>query len=367
MQQTQELLEKYERFLQSHPKGHFMQSPGWAQVKSFWQNEIITVEDENSEIKGSLSVLIRKIPFLPCTMMYSPRGPVCDPHDAQTMQELLLKARQLAKKHRSYALKMDPDIEIEDTEFKEMVEKLGCKVSGGIKPYEGIQPRFVFRLYINNRSPEEIMQSFHSKTRYNIRLAARKGVECRVGTRDDLGEFHKLMVETGIRDDFIVRNRSYYESVYDNLGPEHVRLFMAYYQGKPIAGTVAIVYGNKCWYLYGASSNEYRNLMPNYLLQWEMIKLTIASGCEIYDFRGITGDLTESNPLYGLYRFKKGFNGKFTEFVGMVDYVFNPVTYFLVENGIDIFREARRQLYILRNRLKSRGRSEDSASESAPE
>lgn len=354
----EELADKYENFIQSHPKGHFMQSPGWARVKSFWKNEIIMVEDENHEIKGSISLLIRKIPFLPCTIMYSPRGPVCDPHDSATMKELLDKARQLAKKHKSYALKMDPDIEIEDTEFKEMVEKLGCKVSGGIKPYEGVQPRFVFRLYIDKRSPEEVMKSFHQKTRYNIRLAQRKGVEIRVGTRDDLAEYHKLMVETGIRDKFIIRPRSYYESVYDFLGPEHVKLFMAYYEDKPIAGSVAIVYGNKCWYLYGASSNEYRNLMPNYLLQWEMIKLTIESGCEIYDFRGVTGDLDENNPLYGLYRFKKGFNGKYTEFVGMVDYIFNRPLYYIVENGIDIFRESRRQLYILKNSLKNRGQNE---------
>jgi peptidoglycan pentaglycine glycine transferase (the first glycine) len=350
--------DKYEKFNQTHPKGHFMQSLGWARVKSFWKNEIIIVEDDNQEIKGSLSVLIRKIPFLPCTIMYSPRGPVCDPHDETTLKELLDKAKQLAKKHKSYALKMDPDIEIEDTEFKEIVEKLGCKVSGGIKPYEGVQPRFVFRLYINNRSSEELLKSFHHKTRYNIRLAHRRGVECRVGTRDDLGDYHELMVETGIRDEFIIRPRSYYESVYDYLGSEHVKLFLAYYEGKPIAGSIAIVYGNKCWYLYGASSNEHRNVMPNYLLQWEMIKLAIESGCDIYDFRGVTGDLDENNPLYGLYRFKKGFNGKYTEFIGMVDCVFNPIMYFIVENGIDIFREARRRLYILKNSLKYRNKNE---------
>lgn len=352
---TQDMIDKYESFIQANPKGHFMQSPGWAKVKSFWKNEIIVVEDENGEIKGSMSMLIRKIPFLPCTMMYSPRGPVCDSHDSATMKELLDKAKILAKKHRSYVLKFDPDIEKEDTAFEEIVKKLGCKVSGGLKPYEGIQPRFVFRLYIGNRSPEEIMQSFHHKTRYNIRLAQKRGVECKVGSREDLADFHKLIVETGIRDKFIVRSREYYEKVYDSLGPEHVRVFMAYYDGKPIAGTVAIVFGNKCWYLYGASSNEYRNLMPNYLLQWEMIKFTIESGCEIYDFRGITGDLREDNPLYGLYKFKKGFNGKFTEFIGMIEYVFNPFTYFVAENGIAFFREARRQFYILKNKFKKTG------------
>jgi len=350
--QSEQFIEKYESFLKANQKGHFMQSPQWARIKSFWQNEVVIVEDKNGDIKGSMSLLIRRIPFLPYTMMYSPRGPVCDPHDSVTLQELLTKTKQLAKKYNSYVLKMDPDIEKEDAQFEKIMKSLGYQLKGGLKPYEGIQPRFVFRLDVKARTPEEVLQSFHQKTRYNIRLALKKGVEVRVGTRDDLVEYHKLMVDTGIRDKFIVRSRQYYEKVYDSLGSEHVRLFMAYYEGQPIAGSIAIVYGNKCWYLYGASSNEFRNLMPNYLLQWEMIKLAIESGCDLYDFRGATGDLNEDSPLYGLYKFKKGFNGKFTEFVGMFDYVFKPFIYFCVENGITFVREFRRQKFILKNKLK---------------
>jgi len=350
-QQPQNMTDRYEKFIQSNEKGHFLQSPEWAEVKSFWKNEIIIVEDENGDIKGSMSMLIRKIPFLPCTMMYSPRGPVCDPHDAETIKDLLDKAKLLAKKHKSYVLKMDPDIEIEDLRFAQIVKDLGCQVSGGIKPYEGIQPRFVFRLDLKDKSADEIMQSFHHKTRYNIRLSKKRGVECKLGSREDLLEFHRLIVATGIRDKFIVRNRQYYEKVFDSLGPEHVRLYMAYFDGKPIAASIAVVYGNKCWYLYGASSNEYRNLMPNYLLQWEMINWGIEAGCDIYDFRGITGDLREENPLYGLYKFKKGFNGKYTEFIGMIDYIYNPLMYFVVENGITVFRELRNKISVLKHAI----------------
>jgi len=337
--------EKYEEFLQTHPKGHFMQSPQWAKVKSFWKNEVVTVEDENGRIKGSISLLIRKIPMLPFTMMYSPRGPVCDPHDEETLKALLDKCKKLAKKYRSYALKMDPDIEIEDTQFEEIVKRLGFKVSRGLKNYEGIQPRFVFRLDLRNKTEEQIMADFHQKVRYNIRLAERKGVVVKVGTREDVAEFHRMIVETGIRDNFVVRSREYYEKVYDCFAPDHLKLFIAYYEDRPIAGTIGILYGNKCWYLYGASRNEHRNLMPNYLLQWNMIKWALESGADIYDFRGVPGDLDENNPMYGLYRFKVGFRGKFTEFVGMLDYVFKPFAYFCIENGIYAFRELRRKIY----------------------
>ncbi|HOA54300.1 MAG TPA: peptidoglycan bridge formation glycyltransferase FemA/FemB family protein [Clostridiales bacterium] len=338
-------ISKYEEFLQSHPKGHFMQSPQWAEVKSFWKNEIVTVEDENGNIKGAMSLLIRKIPILPYTMMYSPRGPVCDPHDESTLRELLEKCKALAKKHRSYVLKMDPDIEVEDTQFEEIVKKLGFRVSRGLKNYEGIQPRFVFRLDLRDKTEEQIMADFHHKVRYNIRLAGRKGVEVRVGTREDVAVFHRMIVETGIRDNFVVRSREYYEKVFDCLSPDHLRVFIASYEGKPIAGTIAILYGNKCWYLYGASINEHRNLMPNYLLQWNMIKWALESGCDMYDFRGVPGDLDENNPMYGLYRFKVGFRGKFTEFVGMLDYVFNPFVNFIADKGITAFRELRRKIY----------------------
>lgn len=356
-------MDKYDKFLQSHPKGHFMQSREWAKIKSEWKNEIITIEDDNGEIKGSMSLLIRKIPIFNYTMMYCPRGPVCDPHDKDTLEKLLEKASILSKKYKSYALKMDPDIEIEDTKFEEIIRSLGFKVNRGLRNYEGIQPRFVFRLSLKNKTEEEIMKDFHHKTRYNIRLSVRKGVECKIGSRDDIAVFHKLMVETGIRDKFLIRPQEYYEAVYNSLGSEHVRLFLAYYNDEPIAGTIAILYGNKCWYLYGASSNSYRNLMPNYQLQWNMIKWAIESKCDIYDFRGVPGNIDDSNPMVGLYKFKVGFKGKFTEFVGMLDYVFNPFVYFCAEKGIIVFRELRRRFRTFKNSIKGSKNNQDLTAE----
>ncbi|MDK2800765.1 MAG: hypothetical protein PWP27_1434 [Clostridiales bacterium] len=329
-----------------------MQSPEWAAVKSNWKNEVVIVEDDRGNIKGSMSILIRKIPFFNHTIMYAPRGPVCDQHDLDTMKKLLDGAKQLAKKYKGYVLKIDPDIEKEDEVFGKMVRSLGFKVKNDSKNFEGIQPRFVFRLDIKDKTEEELMQSFHSKTRYNIRLAGRKGVKVKIGTREDLPVFHKVMMETGIRDKFVIRSLEYFQKMYDCLGSKHLRLYLAYYKGQLIAGTIAILYGNKCWYLYGASSNEHRNVMPNYLLQWEMIKWALESGCDIYDFRGISGDLDESNPLYGLYKFKKGFNGKFTEFIGELDLVFNPLIHFAVEKGEKSFREFRRKLFTLKNKNK---------------
>lgn len=174
----------------------------------------------------------------------------------------------------------------------------------------------------------------------------------RICGKEMVPEFTRIMVETGVRDNFVTRPASYFAAMLDNLG-EHARLYMAFHEGRAIAGTLAIRYGDKVWYLYGASSNSERNLMPNYLLQWSMIRWAIESGSRVYDFRGVSGDLSEDNPHYGLYRFKKGFGGEFTEFVGEYDYVLKKSAYFLAEKGSLAYRGLAAKVYMLKNRGKS--------------
>ena len=166
-----------------------------------------------------------------------------------------------------------------------------------------------------------------------------------------VADFARIMVETGLRDNFATRPPEYFAAMLDNFG-EKCRLYMAFYEDKPIAGTLAIHYGDKVWYLYGASSNEYRNLMPNYLLQWRMIQWAIETGCRVYDFRGVSGDISEDNPHYGLYRFKQGFHGEFTEFVGEYDYVQNQLMYFVAEKGSLAYKGLAAKLYRIKNRGK---------------
>jgi len=340
-------LKEYEAFVAAHPKGHFMQSRAWGHVKDNWRWEGILSRGADGKIRGAMGVLIRKVPYLPWTMMYAGRAPVCDLHDRETVAELIGAARTLAKKHKSYALKMDPDVLSSDAEFAGIIESLGFHNAQAGKNFEEIQPKYVFRIALNGRGEDEILASFEQKTRYNIRLATRRGVEVRICGEEMLDDFSRIMNETGTRDGFIVRPRSYFKKMLDALG-ENARLYMAFYEGKPIAGTLAIAYGDKVWYLYGASSNEYRNVMPNYLLQWEMIRWAIERGAAIYDFRGVSGDLSEDNPLYGLYRFKRGFNGDFCEFIGELNLVFDKLAYVIVEKGQHVYRKLRRMLYVRR-------------------
>jgi peptidoglycan pentaglycine glycine transferase (the first glycine) len=332
--------EEYKNFIESNHKGHFMQGHEWAKVKSEWKWEAIIERDESGKIIGGLSVLIRPIPFLPYTLMYAPRGPVCDIQDKKVLSALLDGVQLLAKKHKAYQFKIDPDVLSSDTTFTETMKKFGFMLSSGGENFEGIQPRFVFRMNVFGKTEDEMMQSFHSKTRYNIRVAIKNKVEVKICDKQMLDEFLPIMRETGKRDGFPTRPKAYFERMMDTFGTQ-CRLYMAYYEGKPIAGTIAIQYGDKTWYLYGASANEFRNMMPNYLLQWEMIKWSLETNCNIYDFRGVSGDLSESNPLYGLYKFKKGFNGDLTEFAGEFDLILNKPICFAVTKGLRILKKLR--------------------------
>ena len=331
-----------------------MQSVLWACVKDNWRTELITSLDASGKINGTVRVLIRRvIPVLPFTMMYAPRGPVCDIHDEAVIRELTEKIKKLAKSCRGYVLKIDPDVPSDDAEFNKIMIACGYNPPSNGKNFEGIQPRFVFRLNVEGKTEEDVFAAFHSKTRYNIRVAQKNGVTARLGTREDLPRFHEIMVETGLRDEFVTRNLEYFQKMYDVLAPtDNLRLYCAEHEGNIIAATLALAYGDKVWYLYGASSNASRNVMPNYLLQWEMIKWSLDRKAKIYDFRGVSGDLTEDNPLYGLYRFKKGFSGDLTEFAGEYELVLRPLTARTINWGTKIFMELRKKLFLLRNKPK---------------
>ena len=237
---------EYKKFLEGHERCNFQQSLEWAEIKKAnWKPEVILAEDEDKNIIGSLCVWIRKMPIFG-NIMYASRGPVCDIHDIAVMKQLTDGAKELAKKYNAIGLRIEPDIETDDQAFRDIVTNLGYQIKDDAKDFKDeIQPRFVFRLDIKDKTEEEIMAGFHQKWRYNIRLATKKGVEIREGTREDLKDFHKIMIETGNRDGFITRPLEYFEKMYDNMVPEgHMKLLMAYYEGKPISGVIPIFYGN---------------------------------------------------------------------------------------------------------------------------
>ncbi|MCL2056918.1 MAG: peptidoglycan bridge formation glycyltransferase FemA/FemB family protein [Oscillospiraceae bacterium] len=315
---------QYENFARSHKNGGITQSVMWHNVKRDWGHEVVVSRDESGAIIGGVSILVRKMPFTRTAMLYSPRGPVCDLSDRAVLEDLKRGVDALAKKHRAHIYKTDPDIPVDDENFRAVMRDMGFRQILGKGGFETIQARFNYRLYINGRDENALLANLTQQTRRNVRIAQRKGVEVKVMGKEALGDFMRLMEITGARDGFATRPGWYFERMMDSLG-DHMRLYMAYYEGKAISGAVAANYAGKTCYLYGASDNANRNVMSTYLLQWEMIRWAVQTGCTVYDFQGVSGDMDENSPLYGLYRFKKGFNGTLDELAGEFDFVYMPI------------------------------------------
>lgn len=340
--------QKYTEFLKNHDLCDFQQSMEWGKVKEYWKNEIFILLDKEDNIKASISILIRKIPLFG-NLMYVPRGPICDIHDEKVLQEITEEIRKIAKKYKAFVIKIEPNIEKTDLQFQNIIKKLGYHIYSQAMDFDQeIQARHNLRLNLKNKTEEEVFQSFNAKTRYNIRLAIKKQVEIKELGIEGIDIFHKLLEETAKRDGFRVRPKAYFTKVYQEFQKQDIKVLVAYYQGKEIASIIPIVYGKKMWYLYGASSNENRNVMPNYLLQWTAIQTAIQKGLEVYDFRGVS--FKDGKPD-GLYQFKKSFGTNLVELIGEIYIPFRPIKYKLYQIAEKIFRKINNFLYS-RNILK---------------
>jgi len=197
-----------------------------------------------------------------------------------------------------------------------------------------IQPRRTILVSLS-REDGEWLERMKQKTRYNIRLAEKKGVE--IKRSSDVAVFNRLMKVTGDRNDFGIHNDEYYRRAYEQFSADNMcELLIAYYQDIPLAGLMVFFKGNRAWYFYGASSDSYRDHMPTYLLQWEAMRWARARGCTVYDLWGVPDAdettleaqfTTRSDGLWGVYRFKRGFGGELRRTQGPWDRVYNPLLY----------------------------------------
>lgn len=345
--------ELFNDYLAHSPKGHILQTWQWGEVKkvSGWQPIRIIVEEENS-IVAACSILKRRLPFGLGSLFYAARGPVLDIEREDVWQLLLQAIKELAIPNKAIFLKIDPDVPEDDLTWKARLIAAGFINAEKGEGFEGVQPRHVFRLDIS-LPEEDLLRNMNQKTRYNLRLAEKKGVTVARGGLSDLPVFYQLLQETAVRDKFLIRNYEYYKTFYEELAPEGLtELFLTYYDGKVIAGALAFLLGDKAWYIYGASANEYRNVMPNYLLQWRMIQWAKQKGSTLYDFRGVPGDVPEDHPLYGLVKFKKGFGGLYISFIGEYDLVYDKLRYRFYHFLEPLYQKGIRKLIRLKKKIK---------------
>jgi len=262
--------------------------------------------------------------------------------DAQNdnLQNFIENTKEIAQKSNSVFLRL----EILDQNDTKIIEKL--KENGLIKAFEEIQPEFRQIIPIHG-SIDEILAGMKQKGRYNIKIAQKNNIQ--VKTSDNILEFYQMFLETARRDGFSIRPKDYFENMLEILGGQgYAELLVANYENKPVAAEIISYYNGVASYLYGASSNEYRNLMAPYLLHFEAIKRAKEKGCKIYDLLAVapigeadssqtTDDSspksvdrspsTVGHKYSGISRFKKQFGGETICLVGSYDLVFQPFWY----------------------------------------
>lgn len=321
----------WDDFVSSHSHGHLLQTDAWVALKTRfgWDSEHITVR-EGADLVGGAHILYRWLPTPRLwgrlvSVAYVPKGPVVDWHDSGRVSQVLSAITIAARRRRAIFCRIEPHlVDGEVPNLPAMMEEAGFQPSP-----ETIQPRQTIVVDISG-AEDRILTAMKQKTRYNVRLAARKDVVVREGGREDLADFNQMMALTGQRDDFGVHSAAYYEAAYQLFAPSgRLVLLMAEYHGRPLAALMAFALGKTAWYFYGASGNDERQRMPAYLLQWEAMRWARSRGCVEYDLWGIPdedestleADFSRSDGLWGVYRFKRGYGGKLVRWAGAFDHV----------------------------------------------
>lgn len=372
-----------------------------------WYSRRIAV-GKNDEVQGAALMLFKKVPKTPFTMCYVSRGFVCDYGNREVVEALLSEVKKIAADEKSYTIKIDPDVEAEGNEqVIEYLKALGFKHHGltdGMSK-DVIQPRttMVTDVSVDDKT---LLQSFERNNRTKVRNAQRAGTTVIKATREALPEFVELMKETGARDGFLTRDVTYFESLYDNLNPSgHMELFLVkllpgeavlslekdidkvsrdivkaekikdeqkrgnqldnlsnrmvklkaqldemndikrtHPEGVLLSGALYAQSGHKSYYLYGASSNNLREFLPNHHMQWYMMQYAREHGARSYDFGGVSVEPDKESDHFGLWQFKKVWGTEVSSKIGEFDYVTNRPLYMMAEVMFPLFQKSKMAL-----------------------
>lgn len=315
----------------SHP----VQSWAWGDFEKAQGHEVVRFgQFENDKMVGGYTVVFYHLPKLSYTVGKCLRGPTIN-------QDMILNVKKVAHEKKAIFVKFEPDVP--EFYFKNGTDKYSCHAEIDtsqvvVSPKSMFLP-FSFVLDIS-KTEEELLQSMHPKTRYNIKVANRHGVEIKEESNlSGLKTYLKLQQITTSRQGFYLHTPQYFQALWDTIGHTKImKILNAYYQGKPISSVIAMVIKNRLFYVYAASSNESREVMAPTLAMWETIHLGKSLGCTSFDMWGSLGpDAKEYDPQFGFHRFKQGFGGILTQFVGSYDLVVYP-NFYKIFNQLDKLR-----------------------------
>ncbi|MFE0202956.1 lipid II:glycine glycyltransferase FemX [Streptomyces sp. NPDC058985] len=356
-------------FVRAQRSVNFVQTPAWGRVKTEWRSESLGWFDGGRRLVGAGLVLHRPVPGLSrYTLAYLPWGP-----DIDWSGDIDAWLDPLAAHLRAggaFAIRLCPPVrthtwdaaQVKDgvadpgarrlTELPDgHVDPVGARVSRRLRaagwlpqsPEDGFgagQPQFTYEVPLAGRSEDDVLKTMNQQWRRNIKKAAKAGVEVTVGDASDLAAFHELYVHTAQRDGFTPRPLAYFETMVAELSaedPERIALYLARHEGDLVAATILVRVGGHSWYVYGASSTAKREVRGSNACQWAMIRDSLATGCDVYDLRGITPTLDAADPHVGLIRFKVGTGGRAVRYVGEWDLPLRP----LVHRAFDLYMRRR--------------------------
>ncbi len=330
-------LETWDAKIVHLPGVHLLQSRSWANFKSLygWKPYPLIWVDENGYVNAAAMVL-RRVLSPGIQMLYVPRGPMLDWSDVTLRTKVIADLEGFARQQGAIFIKMDPEIIVGtgkpgDPNSHADDVCLGVEDqlirSRWLRSAEQIQ--FRNTVWIDLRGNEnDWLNRMKQKTRYNLRLAERKGVLVRQGDARDFPLLYRMYAETSIRDGFVIRSEDYYTRVWQNFTEQGAAIpLIAEVDGNPVAALFLFWYAGRAWYLYGMSSEMHREKMPNYLLQWEAMRLAKLKGCEVYDLWGAPDIFDETDSMWGVYKFKEGLGGSVIRTSGAWDFVARPFLY----------------------------------------
>ena len=349
-------------FLQTYEWGQVKAKYGWSPLYAVWDADgNLRVEDEpgllstfHSPLAAALILkrqILNKGFAKRLSVLYSPKGPVLDWSNESLRNRTLNELQVFAKKQGAIFLKVDPDVVLgtgTQGSQDDGINKSGLEIVAELKQrgwrYSSDQIQFRNTVLIDlTFSEEEMLARMKQKTRYNVRLAEKKGVTLRIGTQGDLPVLYKLYAETSVRDGFVIRDEGYYQTVWRTFmsnAPASLSFLqspissfqfpfaeplIAEVDSQPVAAIFVFYFAGRAYYVYGMSRSEHREKMPAYLLQWEAMKRAKSMGCTVYDLWGAPEVFDESDPMWGVYRFKEGLGGQVIRTLGAWD--FAPSTF----------------------------------------
>lgn len=352
--------EAWNAALATLPGPHILQTWEWAQFKAAygWKPLPQLWHDEQGQVRAAAMVLKRSVPG-GLSVLYVPRGPLVDWEDSAWRQRVVRDLQSLARKQRAIFIKMDPEIILgygipgengAQPRSEQVFEEL--KSAGWRPSEEQIQFRNTVWLDLSG-TEEDWLGRMKQKARYNLRLSQRKGVQVRIGGQTDLAPLYRMYAETSVRDGFVIRDETYYLSLWQTfMARGLVQPLIAEVEGEMVAGIFLFTFAGRAWYLYGMSRQAHREKMPNYLLQWEAMRLAKTHGCTQYDLWGAPDVFDESDSMWGVFRFKEGLGGQVVRTVGALDYPSRPLLYTLYTRVLP------RLLDLMRSRGRARTRQE---------